>query len=97
MLESTVDVAFTDSSLSEHASSKEEAWDIAIVKEYDALGMPIFDYYKLTPQGRRIYNILVSLGYNFTFDKEKDSNAKYSLLPLIPFCKVYLDWYVPSK
>lgn len=97
MLESTVDVAFTKPSLSELVSSKEEAWDIAIVKEYDALGMPIFKYYKLTPQGRRIYNILVSLGYNFTFDQEKDTNAKYSLLPLIAFCKVYLDWYVPSK
>lgn len=97
MLESTVDVAFTDSSLSTLVSSKEEAWDIAIVKEYDALGMPTYEYYKLTPQGRRIYNILVSLGYNFTFDKANDTNAKYSLLPLIAFCKVYLDWYVPSK
>lgn len=97
MLESTVDLAFIDSSLSTVASSKDEAWDIAIVKEYDPLGMPSFDYYKLTAQGRRIYNILLSLGYNFTFDKEYDAQAKYSLLPLISFCKVYLDWYVPSK
>ncbi|AXH76144.1 MAG: major capsid protein [Microviridae sp.] len=97
MLESTVDIAFADSSLSTKASSKDNPWDIAIVREYDPLGMPVFDYYKLTPQGRRIYNILVSLGYNFTFDKERDAMAKYSLLPLIAFCKVYLDWYVPSK
>ena len=67
MLESTVDLAFTDSSLSELVTSKDEAWDIAIVKEYDPLGTPSFDYYKLTTQGRRIYNILVSLGYNHTF------------------------------
>lgn len=97
MLESTVDLAFTDPALSELATSKDKPWDIAIVKEYDPLGMPTFDYYKLTPQGRRIYNILLSLGYNFTFDKENDAMAKYSLLPLIAFCKVYLDWYVPSK
>lgn len=97
MLESSVDLAFTDSSLSALATSKNEPWDIAIVKEYDPLGMPTFDYYKLTPQGRRIYNILLSLGYNFTFDKENDAKARYSLLPLISFCKVYLDWYVPSK
>lgn len=97
MLESTVDLAFTDNSLSELATSKDKPWDIAIVKEYDPLGMPTFDYYKLNPQGRRIYNILLSLGYNFTFDKENDAQAKYSLLPLISFCKVYLDWYVPSK
>lgn len=97
MLESTVDTAFIDPSLSELATSKNEPWDIAIVKEYDPLGIPTFDYYKLTPQGRRIYNILLSLGYNFTFDKENDAKAKYSLLPLISFCKVYLDWYVPSK
>ena len=97
MRESTVDRAFTDSSLSELATSKDDAWDIAIVKEYDPIGTPSFDYYKLTTQGRRIYNILVSLGYNFTFDKENDALARYSLLPLIAFCKVYLDWYVPSK
>lgn len=97
MLESSVDLAFTDSTLSELVTSKNEPWDIAIVKEYDPLGIPTFDYYKLTPQGRRIYNILLSLGYNFTFDKENDAEARYSLLPLISFCKVYLDWYVPSK
>lgn len=97
MLESSVDTAFIDPTLSELATSKNDPWDIAIVKEYDPLGMPTFDYYKLTPQGRRIYNILLSLGYNFTFDKENDAQAKYSLLPLISFCKVYLDWYVPSK
>lgn len=97
MLESSVDLAFTDSTLSELVTSKNDSWDIAIVKAYDPLGMPTFNYYKLTPQGRRIYNILLSLGYNFTFDKENDAQARYSLLPLISFCKVYLDWYVPSK
>lgn len=96
MLESSVDVALSDVKLSTKVSSKDDPWDIAIVKQYE-LGMPVFDYYKFNVQGRRIYNILLSLGYNFTFDNANDAQAKYSLLPLISFCKVYLDWYVPSK
>lgn len=96
MLETTVCTAFKNSALSS-SSSADQPYDIRIVREYDAQGVPQFEYYKFTVQGRRIYNILTSLGYNFTFDDEHNAQAKYSLLPLIAFCKVYLDWYVPSK
>lgn len=96
MLETTVCSAFKNSALSS-SSSADKPYDIRIVREYDAQGVPQFEYYKLTVQGRRIYNLLMSLGYNFTFDDNSNANAKYSLLPLIAFCKVYLDWYVPSK
>ena len=96
MLETTVCSAFKNSALSNPATG-DKPYDIRIVREYDAQGVPQFEYYKLTVQGRRIYNILMSLGYNFTFDNESNAQAKYSLLPLIAFCKVYLDWYVPSK
>lgn len=96
MLETTVCSAFKNSALSS-SSSAEQPYDIRIVREYDVQGVPQFEYYKFTVQGRRIYNILTSLGYNFTFDDEHNAQAKYSLLPLIAFCKVYLDWYVPSK
>lgn len=96
MLETTVCSAFKNSALSS-SSSVDKPYDIRIVREYDAQTVPQFEYYKLTVQGRRIYNILTSLGYNFTFDDSSNAQAKYSLLPLIAFCKVYLDWYVPSK
>lgn len=96
MLETTVCTAFKNSALSTPATG-DKPYDIRIVREYDAQGVPQFEYYKLSVQGRRIYNILMSLGYNFTFDNESNAQAKYSLLPLIAFCKVYLDWYVPSK
>ncbi len=96
MLETTVIHAFLDASLAQHAQDN-APYDIRIVVSYSADGTPQFHNYKFTVQGRRIYNILMSLGYNFTFDDIKNSNAKYSLLPLIAFCKVYLDWYVPSK
>ena len=96
MLETVVSGAFKDGALSTTVT-KDDAYDIRIVNSYASSGAPQFTYHKLTVQGRRIYNILTSLGYNFTFDDDKNSQAKYSLLPLICFCKVYLDWYVPSK
>ena len=96
MLETVVCGAFKDGALSTTVT-KDDAYDIRIVTSYASSGAPQFTYHKLTVQGRRIYNILTSLGYNFTFDDDKNSQAKYSLLPLISFCKVYLDWYVPSK
>ena len=95
-LETTICHTFTDSALGKIAQGN-EPYDIRIVVSYSAQGLPEYHNYKLTVQGRRIYNILMSLGYNFTFDDVKNPNAKYSLLPLIAFCKVYLDWYVPSK
>lgn len=96
MLESTICNTFTDPSLGVRAQG-EDPYDIRIVVSYSDNGAPQYNNYKLTVQGRRIYNILMSLGYNFTFDNIKNPNQKYSLLPLIAFCKVYLDWYVPSK
>ena len=96
MLETTVCHAFLDASLAQRALDN-DPYDISIVVSYSNEGTPVYNNYKLTVQGRRIYNILMSLGYNFTFDDNKNGQAKYSLLPLIAFCKVYLDWYVPSK
>ena len=96
MLETTIIHAFLDASLAQHVEAN-QPYDVRIVVSYSADGTPQFHNYKFTVQGRRIYNILMSLGYNFTFDDIKNPNAKYSLLPLIAFCKVYLDWYVPSK
>lgn len=96
MLETTVCHAFFDSALAQRAQGN-DPYDIRIVVSYSDNGAPQYNNYKFTVQGRRIYNILMSLGYNFTFDDAKNGNAKYSLLPLIAFCKVYLDWYVPSK
>lgn len=96
MLETTICHTFTDAALG-HIAQANEPYDIRIVVSYSENNTPQFHNYKLTVQGRRIYNILMSLGYNFTFDDIKNPNSKYSLLPLIAFCKVYLDWYVPSK
>lgn len=55
-------------------------------------------YVKLKPLGRQIMAIMHGLGYNFDFDNSSDSESIwYSALPLYAFCKVYLDWYVPSR
>lgn len=62
-------------------------------------------YYKLTLKGRKVYNTLVSLGYNLNFNTSSDgtaydaiySNVKLSALPLFAMWKFYLDWIVPSR
>lgn len=53
----------------------------------------------LTEKGRRIYQILIGLGYNFPFAMAIDSSGgpdnlgQLSLLPLMAFAKVVCDYY----
>ena len=49
------------------------------------------NYWSFTPEGRRCYKIMRSLGYNWPW--EKGSTKKLSALPLLCWAKVYLDWY----
>lgn len=48
-------------------------------------------FYVLTPRGRRLYSLLVSLGYQLNPGHE--DNTLMSLLPLFAYCKIYTDWY----
>lgn len=47
-----------------------------------------------TDAGKQAYKILLSLGYNVSFDRSFD--AEYSALPLLAVGKIYADWYFPG-
>lgn len=51
--------------------------------------------YNLTPIGRRIYKLFVSLGMKFTFSYT--SSGFVSALPLFCAARVYLDWFFTSQ
>lgn len=51
------------------------------------------NYLAFTYQGKRVYQLLVSLGYQVW---NAPSSFKVSLLPLLAYAKVYYDWYLPS-
>ena len=54
-----------------------------------------FGAYKFTNLGRRVYKLLLSLGYKFTFNTL--ANEPMSLMPLFAALRVYLDFYYPSQ
>lgn len=55
--------------------------------------------YNLTPKGRRIWDMLTSLGLKLPYISATNSqeNIRINLLPIIGLLKAYLDWIVPSR
>lgn len=52
-------------------------------------------YRKFTPFGRKVYKILLSLGYDYTI---RDLGAiSYNAIALLAYFKVINDWYYPSQ
>lgn len=51
--------------------------------------------FNFTTLGKRIYNLLVNLGYKVNFTE--NDTTKMSLLPLLAYCRVYSDWFFPSQ
>lgn len=49
------------------------------------------NYFRFTSLGKDIYKLLCALGYQINFDK--GDNVYYSLLPLLAFAKVYIDYF----
>lgn len=73
-----------------------EGYDLIIPSPSDGTTVKI----RLTPVGRQVYNVLLSLGYNFNYNQftsERQENVRYSALPLLAFVKAYIDWFVPSR
>lgn len=52
-------------------------------------------YWLLTPQGRKFYKVIRSLGY-VLFPPKKSTNYSYSALALLSYLRVYFDWYSAS-
>lgn len=59
--------------------------------------------YNFTSEGRRLYTLLLNLGYKinfagtFTANTVKHDITKFSLLPLLCYLRAYYDYYLPSK
>ncbi len=55
--------------------------------------------YNLTPKGRRIWDMLTSLGLKLPYVSATNhqDNIRINLLPIIGLLKAYLDWIVPSR
>ena len=52
-------------------------------------------YHKFTPFGRKVYKILLSLGYDYTLSNL--GRITYNALALLSYFKVINDWYYPSQ
>lgn len=53
-------------------------------------------YRKFTTEGKRIYDILLNLGYSFNFIKNSDyysEDMEFSALPLLAYAKIWCDWF----
>lgn len=59
--------------------------------------------YNFTTEGRRIYSLLLNLGYKINFSgtftptSVKHDTTEFSMLPLLCYMRAYYDYYLPSK
>lgn len=91
--------------LSTAVTSFDQAWDFAY---YPSDSSTDISYRKFTLNGKRVYDLLSSLGCTFpwltapygtsgTAAMKAQANQKVSLLPLFAVYKAYIDWIVPSR
>lgn len=52
-------------------------------------------YRKLTSFGRKVYKVILSLGYDYTIGSL--GNIQYNALALLAYFKIINDWYYPSQ
>lgn len=64
---------------------------------FSGTGSTAYNHY-LTRTGRCVYNLLLNLGYNIDFTaKQPDSTQKVSLMPILAYIKVFLNFYYPPQ
>lgn len=79
------------------------AWDPYTESQVDfpfdfTLGNGPYNALTFSKQGKRVLQILHSLGYNFNFHSiDGDDEEYFSALPLLCFFKAFVDWHVPSQ
>lgn len=57
---------------------------------------PTEKYYNFTDRGRKVYKLLLSLGYKFTI-RYNGSAEFVSVMPLLCFMRLYCDWFFSSQ
>lgn len=61
---------------------------------YDFYAADVANAYKFTRDGRRVWDMLTSLGYNINLSRAAHGDViEYSALPLLAVFKVWFDWY----
>lgn len=72
-----------------------EAYDFAVRTDAD-----VFELYNFNSRGVQLYNILIGLGYElptyFDFTSSISREKRYSLLPLLAYCRCMYDYVYPS-
>lgn len=78
------------------AGSRPASYDLEVVMSNGSTGR-VTAYFNFTPIGRKMWDVLTSLGLNFTLDCVGGSAQKINVLPLFAYLKAYIDWIVPSR
>lgn len=78
------------------AGSNPTAYDLEVVMSDGGTGR-VTAYFNFTPIGRKMWDVLTSLGLNFSFDCVGGGAQKINVLPLLAYLKAYIDWIVPSR
>lgn len=78
------------------AGSAPTAYDLEAVMSNGSTGR-VTTYFNFTPIGRKMWDVLTSLGLNVTLDCVGGSSQKINVLPLFAYLKAYIDWIVPSR
>lgn len=97
--------ASVSAGFSTSVSSFSDSWDFALYLTKDASKI---SYFKFTLKGKRVYDLLTSLGCSFpwltapwgtsgTAAMQAQASQKVSILPLFAVYKAYIDWIVPSR
>ena len=55
----------------------------------------VYRLYKLTTRGKRIYNLLRSVGINFNYSSL--DKTKISIMPLLAYARIFYDYYLPKR
>lgn len=73
----------------------------------DGSGQSYVQYVVLSPKGKYFHHLFNALGYNFNFintnisdtaiGSEDEYVEQYSALPLLCWCKMFLDYFIPSQ
>lgn len=92
---------FADWHFSDSSNYSNHEWKYTI---QDSEGNNSVNYFRFTAMGRKLWNILCSLGYRHTLGScgvvyledgtaPIGGNVEFSALPLLAYLKIYYDWY----
>ena len=100
MCKEFIDGGFGSNSFTTSSGASETSHDI-----FKQSSNGTYQYYRLTTVGRHVFSVLRGIGYNICGYSEQTSSKQYqrfnnyspSVLPLLAYCKVIIDYYFPTS